>query len=1248
MAQVINNFLKGKMNKDLDARLLQNGEYRTAMNAQVSKSEGANVGALENVLGNIEVKNFRDELGEDDLKSIGCLTDEINNTVYIFLTNNASADYDINSESFIVSYNSIEDNYVTLVKGKFLNFSQLNPIYGVNILEGLLFFTDNRNQPRKINVNLANPERQAVPTYYTTEDQISVAKYNPYYPIELWELNPNLAKKVHQTTMKDVSSKFYPDGGEAITVDPINASTSTIVINGSADSLIGDIVVGATVGYLDTDGNIVATAAKVINPVAFNSPSTGKITITLDQDIGPISSSYNTNGNITLIFSFNPFYENTFSGDSEFLNDKFVRFSYRFQFDDNEYSIFAPFTQPAFIPKQDGYFMYATTAQETMQSLSPSVNVTDEEDTYRSTEVVFMENKVTKIDLRIQLPYSKSTLKDKLKISSIDILYKESDALAVKVIDTIPIETIEAQAPDTSNVFVYTYNSKKPFKTLPSDEIIRVFDKVPVKALAQEISANRIIYGNFQTQHTPPETIDYNVGISVKNDFLINANPTTNNVTKVEYPSSSLKQDRNYQVGVVLSDRYGRQSTVILSKNDTTISANTETFTGSSIFSSYLDNTINKATFPGQALKVLFNQPLSPAAPNQSTGWPGIYNGDTSSIDYNPLGWYSYKIVVKQQEQEYYNVYLPGVMAAYPENSSLEFGKTSHTVLINDNINKVPRDLNEVGPTQKQFRSSVQLHGRVENINSSSPSGWNQQYYPTKEGSIVSTIAGNNDLFNGENVAEYIPSQEFYSIDSNPLIARISTTKLFGVTEENTTADVNVGGGVADSVTIVVTPPVNGSINTGDRINGTGILPGTVVNDFNIGTNTITVNKKQTLFDNTELTFFSSQPVTNVQHLAIFETDPVLSELDIFWESTTAGLINELNEAIITDSSSAASLSGFNSANFKESIIPGVSTIPASDGPNIGAGNFQLLDAFGQSITYVAGQLVLLSVKDFTQSNINRVNEFKLKDNENGTYGVQVKGDINNPYYTYSFPTEAIKFTFLFESNINGTVNQFEEIVNLSNVVPTITGCPTEVVDLSGSPGLVFPNIATLFAVNGSAAPLEKAEDLNWSIVVSPSQFGGSFQIIESVVLDFDGNGNTARKCIVQVNPNIQLANGDYSLKVTATDAGALSALCNINVTVDNLVCTNFGGPLENIENSDGVPLATQTMTYVNCEFGETQTITRDTDGTLFNQCSLGPITWVLDNPPSGTSPVSGTFDQIVQGSCEDSNPSANNSGIIP
>ena len=91
MAKISNNFIKGRMNKDLDDRLIPVGEYRNAMNAQVSKSEGQNVGALENVLGNIKIADFRTLANVNDLKSIGYFADEINNRVYVFLTNNTGS-----------------------------------------------------------------------------------------------------------------------------------------------------------------------------------------------------------------------------------------------------------------------------------------------------------------------------------------------------------------------------------------------------------------------------------------------------------------------------------------------------------------------------------------------------------------------------------------------------------------------------------------------------------------------------------------------------------------------------------------------------------------------------------------------------------------------------------------------------------------------------------------------------------------------------------------------------------------------------------------------------------------------------------------------------------------------------------------------------------------------------------------------------------------------------------------------------
>ena len=87
MAEVKNAFIKSKMNRDLDARLLPNGEYREGINIQVSRSEGADVGALENVLGNEQLVDFRLTSGCNCLlNTIGTFTDGVSNDIYVFLT----------------------------------------------------------------------------------------------------------------------------------------------------------------------------------------------------------------------------------------------------------------------------------------------------------------------------------------------------------------------------------------------------------------------------------------------------------------------------------------------------------------------------------------------------------------------------------------------------------------------------------------------------------------------------------------------------------------------------------------------------------------------------------------------------------------------------------------------------------------------------------------------------------------------------------------------------------------------------------------------------------------------------------------------------------------------------------------------------------------------------------------------------------------------------------------------------------
>ena len=779
MAEVKNAFIKSKMNKDLDSRLLPSGEYRDGQNIQVSKSEGEDVGALENALGNTLAVDFNQlavtflndpSITSLDLKSIGMHTDTATSTVFVFLTDYNDQDYastgistySPSANNFIYAYNTTtKQNPTLLVYGSFLNFSQSSPIHGINLLETLLFWTDNRNQPRKINWQIADG------VYYSTEDKMSVAKYNPYQPIYMYYTSGSGS----YTSMQDVVSPTLPDG----TANPF-----------------------------------------------LNAPQGNQI---LDQN--GVAAAW--------------------PGDPDYLEDKFVRFSYRFKFNDGEYSIIAPFTQPAFVPKQDGYFL-----------------ASDEDEAFRSSVVRFMQNKVNNVALYIPLPFAANSLYTNLDVVEIDILYKESDALSVKVLESISSNVFSTNPDDsvnTSSVYTYQYQSRKPYKTLPEAEIIRVFDRVPVKALGQEVVGNRIVYSNFQDKHTPPASINYNVAANQKYTFNNNTNNTLRYTSEVEYPMHTLKQNRSYQVGFVLSDRYGRQSTVVLSpvgnkKNDVFVEGGI-TYSGSTFYNPYKadpgtgNNNID--SWSGDSLKIIIDGQIP--ANIEGAGYPGLYNGDADSADYNPLGWYSYKVVVKQTEQDYYNVYLPGILDGYPDFGSQQTppdaeNTIAHITLIGDNINKVPRDLTEVGQEQKQYRSDVKLFGRVSPERTTAPA-FSVPYYPQTNYQEPVAIAEQDYIF--ADAATDAPYGTVYQSDSDPYIARLTQG--------------NVSTVAGSSLPL----PIGSLQTTGN--------PG------------------------------ATYPII----LGVFETAPVESSIDIFYETSTSGLISEYNDA-----SNTIDASGYNDFTWEQ------------------------------------------------------------------------------------------------------------------------------------------------------------------------------------------------------------------------------------------------------------------------------------------------------------------------------------------
>ena len=83
MPDIKNQFTGGKMNKDVDERLVPKGEYRDAMNIQVSTSEGSDVGTVQNILGNSAVA---DDLGiTPGSICVGAVADEKNDALYWFV-----------------------------------------------------------------------------------------------------------------------------------------------------------------------------------------------------------------------------------------------------------------------------------------------------------------------------------------------------------------------------------------------------------------------------------------------------------------------------------------------------------------------------------------------------------------------------------------------------------------------------------------------------------------------------------------------------------------------------------------------------------------------------------------------------------------------------------------------------------------------------------------------------------------------------------------------------------------------------------------------------------------------------------------------------------------------------------------------------------------------------------------------------------------------------------------------------------
>ena len=1144
MPEIKNTFLKSKMNKTLDSRLIPNGEYRDAQNVSISRSEGADVGALENILGNRKLTSLKTDLGYlEDAKNnakyyatdgdvvlngldiIGYFMDVTNDRIFLFLTDYADSSNDrlsnfapgditttyqppgnpqpppqttFNAKGaacYIVQYNVLTNEKRVLIAGNFLNFSKTHQIINISLLENLLFWTDNRNQPIKINIQKAFDNSYEFSgtnnPYYYNEDHISVAKFAPVEPFSFLDSSDN-------STLISNSEEYLP--AHIITTGTYNQSTGAITLAGTYTTpstvsdnfdLFGNVNNGDLVTVNDENGGYIAVsvATQSVNIQSGLSLGSGTLKIKIQRR--------------------NQDYDVDYKGDTRLLKDKFSKFSYRFKYDDGEYSLMAPFTQSAFVPKQFGYF----------------VN-NDEDITLQSGNVKFMENRVDQVKLNTTLPYRGNLLKDALKIQEIQILVKNSDEQAVRVIEDVSVSTLTS-----STNYEYNYLSTKPIKTLPEAELIRVHDRVPVRALTQEIVSNRVIYGNFLDKHSSPDSLKYDLIYNEKTyPSGSSDNDEANRDLTVEFPTHTLKQNRSYQVGVVLVDRYGRASNVLLNNEESINSGNKN----STIYAPYSNFGSDSVSFWGNYIEFTLRGEVPSSLSKK--GYPGLYS------ETNPLGYYSYRIVVKQQEQDYYNVYTPGALAGEliwdvaPEwrsssgyNIDFEndvvgrineylpsFHSNNRITLLNlfgDNINKVPIELKDVGASDTTFDSRVLLYNRVNPIYSSANGSYNTQSSVSKQGEKVVSIEPFREL----------GSWTTTKGRQNPVINSTTSSEVpqpfypyFATEPNNNEYIINF----YDIFFNAQSNPFIAKIET----------------DFKIGTTPEYVSEivpSATVTSTTQAKLMIERPW---QDLGVFETEPTKSALDIYWETSTSGLISDLNNEVVSTTPTGVEDTAGNNTSQGQNIQ--YIHTEANTGISDATLFFELVDAGGNKLT-TDSSLAIDNVIDGTGA--NRSSEFQILTDNSGAV-TKYKIQTNSEFVFNSNASINENYTFnLLATDTSASpdplyTNAPVQLINcqLQNIAPIFINQPPVVVREDKGEEL-FTMTANSF-LNGSADNNRNKEQLFITVVESTT--GALYP--EIYVTPNTGSGQSRT-----IKSTTQAVDGAYKLKITDANGNGLSTLSN-------------------------------------------------------------------------------------------------------
>lgn len=406
MAEIKRNFIQGRMNKDIDKRKLPDGVYTDAKNITVGASGDQKVGSIQNDKGNEKLSDIETVSGEDviNAQTIGVKpVSSINKIYWLVASDKFDAIFELDRNTNQTT-RVLQCSKLTPSTPSILNFNPADLITGIDYINGMLFFTDIINGPRKINIARCKT--------YAVDDPLII---------------------------KDINL--------------------------------------------------------IVKPPLF-APN-----ITLSND-----DSQNSN-----------------------MQDKFLYFSYRFKYLDNEYSSLSPFSSVAFGP---GEYIY------------------NPQQGYNKA----MTNRFNKVSISVETGNE--------LVTDIQIIMHDVSSKNTFIVETLNKE--ELSISDNDSFVFQDFSNNKVYTSLPSSQITRLFDNVPLGAKAQSIIANRLVFGNIVQFR---DIVD-EFGQEIKVDFSVSwvndiATPT------IENPLPTFKSNRDYELALVYLDEFGRMTTGLTSLTNT-------------------------------------------------------------------------------------------------------------------------------------------------------------------------------------------------------------------------------------------------------------------------------------------------------------------------------------------------------------------------------------------------------------------------------------------------------------------------------------------------------------------------------------------------------------------------------------------------------------------------------------------------------------------------------------------------------